>query len=488
MAYILREEIYEIKRNNDLSRIEEYCKLDKSNAYIHLEYARMLISNEKYAEAKQELKSISNTKYRIQAVYELGKIALINKDYNLASDHFHFVEDNSNHQADVEKARYAIAKLNLECEKLKESKKYFKKLLGTSYEEKSKLNLGRICYQLEEYEESRDYLKDLIDSDYDYVARFDLAKSEYALGNTDVARYYFQTSMEMGNNYSIYELAKLEYNDANYKEAEELFKKSNYSGVYLYKTKYLLGKKEEAIEGLKSLINTKDDFSSRINLSIIYIKDKKYEEAFDLIYNVINYDKTDCDVRVKIALVLLKELGISCYRVFPDINGLSYSDKLLAEYDETEVLSHITKNHTNHKNKNNFSEDIDIFDLFYNIKENLVEETKSPTFNFNDTYHINYPNVGNNGESLLRVVTLPGTKEIVTMYPVFTCRDEIDESEEDNIEYSVKASLLLQKLANLNKLSEDVNFDYADALSDSEKLLLSEMFALQDVKTKKIFK
>ena len=58
MAYLTKDEIYEIKKSNDLSLMKKYCDEDKTNDFIHLEYARMLIDNCMYNDAKAELKKI----------------------------------------------------------------------------------------------------------------------------------------------------------------------------------------------------------------------------------------------------------------------------------------------------------------------------------------------------------------------------------------------------------------------------------------------
>ncbi len=489
MLYLPKEKISELFYSNDLKSMKEYCEQEKSYLFLHFMYAKLLIKNGMYTEAKNELKPLLNTKYECAARFEFGRIALLNGDLDLARDHFHYVEDYTERQNERENARLEIAKLELECKKLKESKHYFEKILDTKYDETAKLNLGRICYQLEEYEDAKKYFKDLIDTKYDYVARFDLAKTEYALGNVDVARYYFKTSIEKGNNGAVYELGKLEYAEGNYKEAEIAFENCKYQTIYLPKTKYLLGKKEESIEEFKELFNTRDDYQSRLHLAMIYIKDKKYEEAFDVIKNsMASYYSVDSGTKLKVSLSLLKELGVFFYSNYPKYEELTYSDRQIIMYDETNALSHIVSNHTNNTSKNNFNDDINVFDLFHSIKSEITEENMTPSLTFSDMYHVDYPNIGSDGESILRIITLPGTKDIITMFPVVSKRDNVYESEEENTDYSLKTNMLLKKLSTLYDLSQNSDFDLGDVFSDSEKGLLLEIFDIKADKTKTLTK
>jgi hypothetical protein len=223
---------------------------------------------------------------------------------------------------------------------------------------------------------------------------------------------------------------------------------------------------------------------------MIYIKDKKYEEAFDIIKNIMSsYDSNEFDnTKLKISLVLLKELGVFFYKEYPRFSELSYSDKQSVIYDETSALTHITINHTNHSCKNNFNDKVDLFSLFYSIKDKLTDETNTPSLVVNDVYHIDYPNIGDNGENILRVITLPGTKDIITMFPVMSKRDNIDNTEEESMDYGTKVSMMLKKLSNLYELSQSNNFDLSDVFSDSEKDMLIEMFDLKNTKTKTLKK
>lgn len=481
MAYLTKDEIYEIKRNNDLDRMKYYCDMDETNYFIHLEYARMLIHNNVYPEAKEELKALLDTRYETAARYEFGVLAYLQKNYDLAREHFKYVEKNTGFSSERDKAKFALGKLEYEAKNYEASEAYFNELLGTLFDTDVKFQLAKTYYVLGKYKEAKALLKELFNTRYAAPALYELGKTEYALRNVENARYYFK-QVSQGNSKATYKLGELEYNEGNYKDAEKYFESCKYAGLYLPKTKYLLGKTEEAINGFKSLLNTKDDYYSALFLAIIFIKERRYEEAFDVINkHMAKYGTVDDGVKLKIALMLFKELGVFFYKEYPRMTNLPYSDRQTINYDETRTLSHINVNHVNVEGKSEFREGINLYDLLTEVKEKLTEDNKTPTLNLNDMYHINYPNIGKNGESLLRIITTAGTKDIITMFPVFNSRDEVNESDEEQ-DYNTRIDMLLSKITSLYQLSKTNDFEFADAFSDSEKQLISELF---DIKTKK---
>ena len=118
------------------------------------------------------------------------------------------------------------------------------------------------------------------------------------------------------------------------------------------------------------------------------------------------------------------------------------------------------------------------------VKSKLTNENSTLTFNLNDMYHIDYPGIGTNGESILRVVAIPGTKEIITMFRVHSRRDEVTESDEE-VDYNTRVDMLLNKITSLYNLSKTNDFEFSDAFSDSEKQLIIDLF---DIKIKKLTK
>ena len=187
-----------------------------------------------------------------------------------------------------------------------------------------------------------------------------------------------------------------------------------------------------------------------------------------------SYDMVNDGIKLKIALTLFKELGVFFYKEYPRMTDLPYTDRQIINYDETRALSHI-----------NIKNDIDLYSLLTEVKEKLIDDIKAPTLNLNDMYHLDYPNIGKQGESLLRVITTAGTKDIITMFPVFSKRDNVVENEEESIDYDSRVDMLLNKISTLYQLSKTNDFEFSDAFSDSEKQLIIELF---DIKTKRLSK
>ena len=68
----------------------------------------------------------------------------------------------------------------------------------------------------------------------------------------------------------------------------------------------------------------------------------------------------------------------------------------------------------------NFASNLDISTIFKQIKSELNDENRTIT-DMMDRYFVEYPNIGYNQDGQLAnsicVVVIPGTKDIITMYP-----------------------------------------------------------------------
>ena len=483
-----KEEIINLKKRNDLEGLERMYYEDdpyRPNYYVKLEYARLLIQNNRLLDAKRVLKELMGTGYENSARFEFGRIAVINKDFDLARDHFYAFEDNCVSEYDKNKVAYELGKLEFEAKDFRRSKKYLLSLMDTDFEIPSRLYLGKIFYQEENYTDAQKHLYPLLRTNLANKARFELGKVEVKRGNLDTARDYFNECIKAKNNAAYFELGKLEFYDFNYEKAEEYFSKSKVKGDYLARTKYCLGKKEEAITEFKSLLGSKKDVSARLYLSLIYIKDKNYNEAFQMVHPVINSNEIDSDLKFKIILILSKELNIffQGYDYTPD-KYYTYSNEQYIEYDANGALEHIFANHKDNPDKSNFNEEIDICDLFDHIGEKLNSDTLFSTLLFNDIHFIDYKNIGSDGENILKVITLPGTKKVITMYPIKNKKyyDDVEDNHGQDL-IDAKRKILLNKIS---KIRIEDNLDLLSILTSEEKTTLSEMFGITEshVKTK----
>jgi hypothetical protein len=168
------------------------------------------------------------------------------------------------------------------------------------------------------------------------------------------------------------------------------------------------GNIEKSIALFKSLIGTNSEEYALPILINVCIKLKRFEEAFDyMMYS----RKKKYYIDQKAELVLMKELNVTFDKVYN--KPLSYGCNQILDYDAYSALEHIISRH-----KYEFSEDIDISELFASIGDSLTHETFSGKFVLNDVYDVPYHNIGGDS-SVLRVITLPGTKNILSMYPLF---------------------------------------------------------------------
>ena len=144
------------------------------------------------------------------------------------------------------------------------------------------------------------------------------------------------------------------------------------------------------------------------------VKENDYEGAFKYIKEAM--DKGHW-VNPDILIEVSKKLNV----IFPvDYSAFSYNYTMnqVLDYDPYVAMDHIIDRHIDFHNSD-FNPDVDVYKLFNSIKEQIANTPRNKKIGFNDIYIIPVPNVGANGENYLKVVTLPNTDDIVTMYPTF---------------------------------------------------------------------
>lgn len=102
----------------------------------------------------------------------------------------------------------------------------------------------------------------------------------------------------------------------------------------------------------------------------------------------------------------------------------SYFVRQIANYNPDLAIKHIKNNHFNKENKTLFNPEVNIEELFKNIKK-IIEDNKdaNSVVGLAEAYNIYYPNIGKNSESdyynlnYITVGTVYNSSDIVTMYP-----------------------------------------------------------------------
>ncbi len=244
--------------------------------------------------------------------------------------------------------------------------------------------------------EARPIFLSLLNSQNRTYAMLELGKLEKSEGNIGEARNYFESLLNAQNRtYAMLELGRLEYIEGNIEKSRNYF---------------------------ESLLNTQNRTYAIVNLMVMYIKEQNYIDAF----KYLKYSK-DSKIKTsfKTELFIMKELNI----FFDEENKIpiSYNNLQIVDYDEFVALEHVIENHDS-----DFSKDIDIYRLFNDIKSKLTEEYKKRKLVLNDIYEIPYENVGENCH-ILRVVTLPNSHDILSMYPLLNDYLELDEETEEEL-------------------------------------------------------
>lgn len=337
--------------------------------------AKSYIQNGRYDEARRILKGQLNTKNKIYAMLELGK-------------------------------------LEAQLENIKEAKSYYEMILKLDPKDDYALyEIGKIEYVLGNFESAKNYFEKVLEFRNDVLTTFQLAKTEYKLGNASKARIYYKALSKTVLDdeirpYALLELARLEACEGNIYEARKIF--------------------------TSLAVEEKDDYAYGL-LALMEYKAGNYLEALKIVNHELKNNKP---VEPKLILDLSKKLNIFFDYDYNNIS-LTYRNKQILDYDEESAINHIIERHFNGQDKSNFNKELDPYQLFMEAKILLAPENKVKYLAYNDVYIIPYSNIGEYGEEYLQVVTLPNTRDIITMYPLIT---EIDVEDEELVETKKKIS------------------------------------------------
>lgn len=278
----------------------------------------------------------------------------------------------------------------------------------------------------------RELLCELLDTKNRNYALLELGILEVCNGNIPKAKEYFNellTSSYVNDKCcALLELGRIEsfYGDKNM--AYKYFNKILSIKCDDYYTKMEISRLEAEsgnIDKAKMILNdlVKNDGDSlscaRTFLSIVLFNNHEFDDLIKLISDNKN---------IKTTLSILLYLGIN-FNVFFNIDykntSYGYTALQLLDYDEYVAIDHIMDRHVDGENTSLFNPDVDVHKLFNDIKSSLTLDNRINKSIFNDIYSIYYPNIGIDGRNYLRVVTLPNSLDILTMYPIINKRDMI---------------------------------------------------------------
>ena len=263
--------------------------------------------------------------------------------------------------------KFEYAKLLISNGEITLGKKLLLELIGTSNQNYAAFELGKLEVKQGNLDKARSYFESLFGTSSEAYALFELGKLEAMAGNMDKARYYLEILLYHYNNLLVYDL-----------------------------------------------------------LIILEIKCQNYLRAFELIKEAL---ANNVNINKKNILCVSKELNVFFENVKYNDVKYSYCVNQLLDYSEPLAMEHILEGHLKSKEKNNFDVNIDVPKLFQYVQRRVYDEYKLNKLVLNDIYIIPFDGVGSEGENYVKVVTTPNSRNIITMYPVFSVYENYDEEE-----------------------------------------------------------
>ena len=401
----------EAKTTGNLTLMKNLYKKHKDEVIIKFEYGKMLVRNKELREARKLFKEILGLSENIYALLELGRVEYMLGNIETARGIFLNLLGTKNQCL----ALFELGKLENNLGNVDAAARCYEEILKQKTDPYAMLELGRLEVEKGNYIRARKQFENILKIKYDVYAIFEIAKLEARLGNLKEAKRLLESILDSKNRLNaLLELAKVEFSLGNIEGAKVYLntllttRNRNAATMELGRIEFMEGNIDKSIALFKSLIGTNSEEYALPILINVNIKLKRYEEAFDyMMYS----KKKKYYIDQKAELILMKELNVTFDKVYN--KPLSYGCNQLLDYDTYAALEHIIARH-----KYEFNEDIDISMLFATIGDSLTHETFSGKFVLNDVYDVPYDNVGV-GSSVLRVITLPGTKNILSMYPLF---------------------------------------------------------------------
>lgn len=446
--------------------------LDKypGDVYGHYLYGKILIQNNDLQSAKKEFQKVVDArgKNRPNALNYLGKIAELEQDYNLARRYYR--------QAMTEKPEQEENFSAMSLARIEKETGYYGEALKILYSlnpktPEIKLEIAKNLTALERDREAEKILARLVPQNKQqereiavekgkiYKARYEydraLACYEVAKDTDQKDKIYYQAVMEQAriakvtNNYEmlvtyceeLYSAGKTfngtvivslgigKLGIGAYQSAKQLFEMAlgvndhasrGAAAYYLSSLQILEDREDLAEKTLKDNIETSELPTRLVYLKLIkllYLQ-ARYDEAEDYLSKMESqYDYLDDDYAFRGIKLLLDKAQ---KRQLPPREDINYFEKQIVSYNRDDALSQIKESHTGTQDgKSCFSPNINIDDLFIEVTSQLTEENKLSLV-VSDEYEILYQNAGyRNGDIYhkIRIVTLPGTKQIITMYP-----------------------------------------------------------------------
>ncbi len=442
-------------RQYDVAK-EEFGKLlntpKKGVAVLRL--GKIAAEEKDYNKARSYFKMAIGTQKEANAEYELGRIELYLGNVKAAKKHFFKVlklkEDGF--------TLFELGKIESKACNYPKAEKYFKRALKVNKNDSfSKFELARVKNNTFKYGEAEELLNEIIDfrksnnKRIDSYVSLELVKCYLGTNRFKEARKILKKLYsEMPNDtYVKYYYGILEFRAKNYISAKRYFNEA-LEIKYDASAEYFLGTTERLLGNYSSaeecLNNCLDKYRHKHNvlyeLAMIEIRKGNFNKAINYLEEAVSFTGVDKNLYKVLAfayiknndfekaallieknsflrrrldrenlLYLSKNLNIFYKGLDFSQNDLSYEELQLLDYDEFVAIDNISEQSKSIDNKA-FNE-IDLYSLFIILKDKLNNENKIERLTLMDVYAVKYKDV------LLKVITLPNTKDIISIYPIY---------------------------------------------------------------------
>lgn len=230
------------------------------------------------------------------------------------------------------------------------------------------------------------------------------------------------------------------YQHGFYIKVRELFKSNKYNALIKEASQYLklfpndthvrfmrakvyrhLNRFDECIEDLKYNLSFDEQGYYLTELFYVYYYLNMYKEALGLLPQL--YKKKNIQpYSLSIAeLVMKNQLGIDM-KVKKGAR-CDYIKEQILEYNEEKVLNHIKEHQLNKDERFKLKENVDLNYLVSLIRDNIDNTKKVNTEEILECHYFGISNVGYRDDNIcnfIKVVVIPNTNKIISMYPVDT--------------------------------------------------------------------
>ena len=392
--FLKAKELIKIKKYQEaIIILREIYQLEPYDRFIKFELAKLLIKmSSTKQEGKKMLFELLNTQNRTYATLELGRLEVSEGNNVKAREYFEQLLNTQNRTY----AMLELGRLEVNEGNNVKAREYFEQLLNTQNRTHAMLELGRLEVNEGNNVKAREYFEQLLNKQNRTYAMLELGRLEVSEGNNVKAREYFEQLLNTQNRtYAALELGRLEVSEGNNVKAREYF---------------------------EQLLNTQNRIYAMHELIFLNIKEGQYLEAYKMFKNG-GYKKLERGESYHLDIFLKYKLGIIEYE---QISNKDYHIRQLFNYDVSSALEHITK-HLDEDDKKIkhtvFNQDVNLEELFnYSRKQikylNPIEISTSHKYILDCEQEI--ATIDGYSTRRLKVVTIPNTDHILTMYPVRT--------------------------------------------------------------------